>query len=361
MSWGAAKAPPPDPQIGIAARESQQIARDQLKWQKELWEKEIMPRQDEMNALTKEVTGQQMKDAKAASAFAAEQRDQWRETYAPLERRVVQEVQDYDGQDRINQRMGLAGANVTQAFSRARSNAVEEMAKFGIQLDPNAMAAQMRRLGTAEAMAGAGARTGAAMETQNQGLALRAGMVNTGRGLSGGAAQFMGVANQSAAGAVGNSAAAASSLNQGIGTTASGYTSAGAGLNAGAGTLLNLHKQEMEVAKHNPLMDMVSTGIGVYGAMMGSSKKLKDRNTKIDQDSTLEKIRGLPVEKWGYKGENMMHIGPYAEDLQAKFGVGDGNVVGAGDPGGIALAGLKELADKVDRIGRRMGLSLEEA
>jgi hypothetical protein len=100
---------------------------------------------------------------------------------------------------------------------------------------------------------------------------------------------------------------------------------------------------------------------GVGAGLMFSSKKVKDRNESMENDDVLGKIRGLKVDRWGYKGDGMLHVGPYAEELHAKFGVGNGEVLGASDPGGIALAGVKQLDKKLEAISQRLGIDTRAA
>ena len=52
----------------------------------------------------------------------------------------------------------------------------------------------------------------------------------------------------------------------------------------------------------------------------------------------------LPVQTWRYKGEDstMLHMGPYAEDFRAAFGLGtDSLTIGHIDLGGVLLAAGK--------------------
>src|ERR1700720_2175734 len=58
-----------------------------------------------------------------------------------------------------------------------------------------------------------------------------------------------------------------------------------------------------------------------------SSRSFKTPDGSIDTAALLAAVAKLPVETWRYKAETGLetrpHIGPYAEDFQAAFGVGD--------------------------------------
>jgi hypothetical protein len=71
----------------------------------------------------------------------------------------------------------------------------------------------------------------------------------------------------------------------------------------------------------------------------------KENFQPVNGEELLDKISGLEITKWNYKGDTETeHIGPTAQDFKAAFGVGsDGKSISTIDPSGIALAGVKEL------------------
>ena len=87
------------------------------------------------------------------------------------------------------------------------------------------------------------------------------------------------------------------------------------------------------------------------GVLQGaSSKSIKENYEALDFDTILAKIDQLPVERWNYKseGSGIKHIGPYAEDFKAAFGIGESNKsIALIDEAGIALAGTKGLIEKM--------------
>ncbi len=97
-----------------------------------------------------------------------------------------------------------------------------------------------------------------------------------------------------------------------------------------------------------------SNGNGAYLTKGGvwtnaSDKNLKEDFTKLDNNEILQKISGLDITRWKYKGTNEYHIGPMAQDFYALFNLGgDDKRISTIDPSGIALAAIKALNDKIE-------------
>jgi len=85
-----------------------------------------------------------------------------------------------------------------------------------------------------------------------------------------------------------------------------------------------------------------------------SSRQLKTAERAIDVSSVLAGVAALPVDAWRYKPETgleqQMHIGPYAEDFRAAFGVGDGVSISTVDAIGVCLAAIRALSEKVETL-----------
>jgi hypothetical protein len=87
----------------------------------------------------------------------------------------------------------------------------------------------------------------------------------------------------------------------------------------------------------------------------GGFGNLSDRNAKEKFESVsprdiLEKVAALPVSRWSYKTDpETRHVGPMAQDFYAAFNVGtDDKHIGLGDEGGVALAAIQGLNEKVE-------------
>jgi hypothetical protein len=64
----------------------------------------------------------------------------------------------------------------------------------------------------------------------------------------------------------------------------------------------------------------------------------------------LAKVAAMPVTEWQFKTEpGERHLGPMAQDFHAAFGLGtDDKHIGVVDEGGVALAAIKGLNEKVN-------------
>lgn len=99
---------------------------------------------------------------------------------------------------------------------------------------------------------------------------------------------------------------------------------------SGAGTLLSLD---------------ASGNLTVLGAVNGSSNRDRKENIRpVDGDELLEKLARIPVQLWNYRGEEVTHIGPMAQDFYESFELGAGDTsIATVDADGIALASIQAL------------------
>jgi hypothetical protein len=87
---------------------------------------------------------------------------------------------------------------------------------------------------------------------------------------------------------------------------------------------------------------------GVFGML--SDRNAKENFEPISTRQVLEKVAALPVSSWSYKTDSeTRHVGPMAQDFYAAFNVGtDDKHIGLGDEGGVALAAIQGLNEKVE-------------
>jgi hypothetical protein len=137
-------------------------------------------------------------------------------------------------------------------------------------------------------------------------------------------------------------------------------------------------------------MDAAGLGIGLLGALgtIGTggaaapvvaagagaarsfcSKELKVEIDGVDSARMLDQIGLLPIHIWKYRPEvetdyTGEHIGPYAEDMQRLFGVGDGKTIFLMDMLGIAVSGIQALTSRVQELEKQVageGIPVEVA
>ena len=85
-----------------------------------------------------------------------------------------------------------------------------------------------------------------------------------------------------------------------------------------------------------------------------SSRGLKNADGSIDTDAVLAAVAALPVNGRRREAEGRTgvrpHIGPFAGDFQAAFGVGDGVTINPTDAIGVCLGAIRALAQKIDSL-----------
>jgi len=80
-----------------------------------------------------------------------------------------------------------------------------------------------------------------------------------------------------------------------------------------------------------------------------SDRNRKENFTPVNPSDVLEKIAALPISRWNFKGDAVVHMGPMAQDFHAAFGVGpDDKHIATVDADGVALAALQGLNQKVE-------------
>lgn len=194
-----------------AAAEQNQLSREQFEWNKEIYERDVAPAERANRELQTRLANDYLDTSAQQKRFAQDQRDEYVNTYLPNERRVAQEAQDYDSASNVARRSGIAAASVNQQFSNAANQRARLLTRFGLNPNSSTFARQAGADSRAQALASAGAQTGAAFDTVDKAIALRSGVANFGRNMPNTAAGYFSGSNASNAGAGGSSAAALSS------------------------------------------------------------------------------------------------------------------------------------------------------
>jgi len=102
-----------------------------------------------------------------------------------------------------------------------------------------------------------------------------------------------------------------------------------------------------EMTAQQPLERATTT---VYYYYTYSSKTMKEDKRAVSSAEILTAMKQIPVERWKYIDQSEDHIGPYAEDFKALFGVGDGKTIGVVDAIGVLMASVKALAQELDDL-----------
>ena len=250
-----------------------------------------------------------------------------------------------------------AGAGVDQQYAIGRENRSREMAAMGI--NPNSGRWEASAQGSLDSQAAS--KSDAMNKGRTAGMQLswakRMDASNLGRNLPSNQATSAGLAIQAGNSAVNNASAGGINARADAGQMNQGYdsyvnTQFGLSKNAAASAKV---QQESDDA----MWGAVGQGVGMYAAY-ASSKKIKTNKQPINEAEMLAEIKALPVEKWDYKkgeGDGGEHIGPYAEDVNSKFGnkaAPGGKAIDVVSMMGINIAATKALAKQVDKIERKI-------
>lgn len=335
-------------QIGMRA---QDLAERNFEWNKELTDQFAPIYQGLMNNALGEAT----KNAERGD----DQWQQYKDVLQPIENKMAEEAMNYDSPEEVARREGLAAATVGRQFDNAQEQTSREMARMGVAPTSSLGSTAMTDQANARALATAGAVTKERNDTKILGMSLRENAARFGRNQTG-----TGIAASQAALQAGNSATGVMGAQTAQGNaagTAQGLLGTASGAYGNMGNL-GLSQMQMQQQANSSsqagLGSLIGTGM-MAGAMMFSSKELKEDGAPVDDDAALEGLTQVPVETWKYQdgvADGGRHVGPYAEDMQAAFG----NEVA---PGGVGLdmisvsgkhhAAIRALAKKVQRLEQR--------
>jgi len=243
---GGGGAPAPDPLIGQAAKLNAETAAQALTWYKDVYTNELLPMQREQQDMTRTLVDRYLANMEKQQQFAEEQNAYYEKTFKPIEERMAKDAMEYDSEGNIQRRSGIASANVAQQFSNAQQETARNLSRYGLNPNSSAFAATNERLMRESALGRAGAATGAAFDTMDRGIALRAGAANFGRNMPNTASNFYSNANASGANATNASATNMNSAIQAGNFAGQGFNTAIQGNNSAGNLMLGEYNARMQ-------------------------------------------------------------------------------------------------------------------
>ncbi|WP_208459330.1 hypothetical protein [Burkholderia aenigmatica] len=267
----AGDAPPPDPNVGIAAREEMQLGRDFLDFSKDQFNV-ASARQSELDALTKKVTDQQLATQDQANAWATEDRQRYKDVFQPLQDQYIETAKNYDSPERQAQMAAEAKADVQQGAKQAADANTRTMASMGINPLSGRFQGITRAQDTLTALNSAGAANNARQQVRDKALALRADAINMGNGLPSSAAASAGLGLNAGNSATGNAGAANANWRANVGIVGQGYNGAMQGVGGGAGILNQQYGNQVSVwqAQQQAASQNASGLMGGLGTVAGA-------------------------------------------------------------------------------------------
>lgn len=239
-----------DPQVGQAAIMQAKTGEDWLNFSKETFAKSEL-RQDKTDALTADVTNQQLADMRKASSRSDSEWDRYNSVFKPVEDRMVKDALNYDTPEAQAAAAATAKADVMNNAAASAQQNSRQMASMGIDPTSGRYASVDRANDLSTALASAGAQNNAREQVKATGMALREGISNFGKGATSTAAQQVGLGLNAGNSAAGNQMATDNGFRANSQIMQQGFQGAQAGYAGQANTLTNQRQQNIAVQNMN--------------------------------------------------------------------------------------------------------------
>lgn len=239
------KIPAPDPAIGQAALSNADLAKEQTAVAREnlAWEKERAAKQD---PLVEKIVNQQIASGDQNAERANQQWDIYQKLYQPVEQKVVSEAMNFDSPERKERMAAQAGADVTRSYGAAQEQNARALAAMGVNPNSGRFGGLANETALSQARDTAGAMNKARTDTEMQGIALRTGVAQLGRGLPSTGISADSLALNAGNSAVGNMANNSQIHNANTAAAAQWFGGAMQGNNSAGGLLNNLYGNQLQ-------------------------------------------------------------------------------------------------------------------
>lgn len=361
---GGGDIPSPDPNIGRAALLQAETGRDWLGFAREAFAVSN-ERQADLDRLTEEVTQQQLGVARDQAGWSRDDRKRYETTFRPIEDDFIDEAKNYDSPERQAEAAATAKADIQSASADSQAQARREAASLGINPTSGRYAGIEKAGEMGTALASAGAQNNARQLVRDKGLALKADVVNLGRGLPAQSAQAAALGLSAGSSAVGLNQGANQQYIASTGIMGQGFQGQMQGYAGQANTLQNQYNSQLNaynIQQQNRNAGWAGIGSalgGLAGLFMPSDENIKEKKEPIPDGEGLGAVKAMRVESWKYKdgvADGGEHIGTYAQDFQAATGKGDGKTIAVQDAIGLSMRAIQDLDQKVDKLASMVGL-----
>ena len=251
------------------ARIQQESAREYLNFQKQQYA-EMKPLAEAVSNKQMQIMDQQMGISASNEARASEYADYERKTFRPLEQSLVKDANEFDTEAKREELARRGMADVATAYETQRKQALDTLARYGVNPNSNRFAAINAQLAQGQAADSAGVATNARTNAEQLGYARKIDAASLGRNLASNASTAYGIAtsagnsaNASGANAMDSAAApgvamggAYGSFSTQMGNAGSSYTNAGNLYGRGYGI-----ESERAANANSALSGLVSMGI----------------------------------------------------------------------------------------------------
>jgi len=351
--------------MNAAALANSQVAKDALDWYKQAYTDQAPLRQQAADKALA-VSDAQLASMKQNDAISNDYWNYQKDTFRPLEGKIIADAQSFDSPERQNQNAAKAAADVQQAFDNSRGQMQRSLERRGVNPSSGAALALNNQMSMQKAAALAGASNKARTDTELQGYARKMDAANLGRNLASNQATSAGVAMTAGNNAVNNAGipltqaqSATNMAGQGFNTAIQGNNSAGSIY----GQVAQLENQD------SGLWGALGGVAGQFaGSAAGSAKMasfLSDKNSKknikpVSDAAALKAVKATPVSSWRYKdgqGDGGAHVGPMAQNVRKTMGetaAPGGKQIDLISMNGISMAAIAALDKKVGRLSQQI-------
>jgi hypothetical protein len=334
LDFGGDSPPAPNPNPGmIAAAEASKevgqmqkdVAMEYLNFSKE----QYADFKDDL----KEIAVAQKKIMSDTAKRAEEYATYERETFRPLEKRLVSEAEEFNTAAKQEQMASQGMADVASAYQVQRQQALDTMAKYGINPNSARFAAINAQLGQGEAASRAGAATKSRIASEEMGRARLYDAAALGRGLASNATAAAGTATAAGTAAGGSYTAPAEYMSKSYGQAGNML----GGASSSFGTAGNIYGQEFgsRMQGYNAQMANQSDMFGALGGIAGMYAGSAGGSAAISSFFA----DGGNVKRLGRKGKVSGPGGPVDDKIPAMLS--DGEYVIPADT--VKAIGVKKL------------------
>jgi hypothetical protein len=233
-----------------AAVKMADLSEDQFNWVKQQWEA-AAPDRAAATARANKVSDTQIDAMENATWMARDAYSTYDRIYRPQEEAAAREAAEYNTEDRREELAGKARTDVTTQFADQRAIGERAMASLGVNPSDGAMMSMEGQLQRDAALGQVAAGNKARTDAETMGRALRADVINTGRGIATGQATQAGLALNAGNSAVANGTVPLNVAGQGIGWVNQGASQAVNGIGGAANIWQNSSNAASGAASSN--------------------------------------------------------------------------------------------------------------
>lgn len=347
----SSKPPKADPKIGEAAasnaalaKEQAAVAREQLEWEK--------TRAEKQDPLIEKVVNQQIESGDKNAARADEQWQVYKDLFQPMERRMVDDANNWDSPERQERMAGQAAADVGKGYQGALDQNQRGMERMGVNPNSGRFQAIQNETTLGLAKDTAGAMNQARRATEQQGLAMRTGAAQFGRNMPSTGLAADSLALNGGSQAVGNINAGNAAHAAGLGSAAQWFNGAQSGNNSAGGLMNNLYGNQLSawntqnqntMAGLGGLGSMASSAIGPLMTAAAPAMLAALRKGGVIKNNSAHGLSSLPYAKHSAKSRNSGGLSSLKRKGYAEGGMIEGPGTGTSDSIPASIEGVQPI------------------